>query len=83
MRTSQDQSRGGFAHLDLYFEDKTTEEMKNVFINFVENHLRQQDIEICENIETVIAIIKIEIIFLEFDIIHLLLIKCGLKSINN
>ena len=42
---------GGFAHLDLYFEDKTIEDDRNIFINFVENHLRQRGVEICENIE--------------------------------
>ena len=42
---------GGFAHLDIYFEDKTPEDIRNIFINFVEEHLHEYGIEICETIE--------------------------------
>ena len=41
----------GFAHLDVYFEDRTPQEMRDLFISFVESHLRQYGIEIQERIE--------------------------------
>lgn len=41
----------GFAHLDVYFEDQTPQEMRDLFISFVESHLRQYGIEIQERIE--------------------------------
>lgn len=42
---------GGFAHLDIYFDDETPNELKDLFTCFVEDHLQRNGIEIIENIE--------------------------------
>ena len=43
--------RGGFAHLDVYFNGNISEEVRALFMNFIDNHLRQQGVEIYEHIE--------------------------------
>lgn len=44
---------GGFAHVDIYFEDKTSKDLRELFISFVESHVRSQGIEIREQITVV------------------------------
>ena len=39
---------GGFAHMDLFFEEKTPDDRKALFTSFVEEHLREHDIDIRE-----------------------------------
>ncbi|HEX5733797.1 MAG TPA: metallophosphoesterase [Blastocatellia bacterium] len=41
----------GFAHLDVYFKDHTAQSTRELFISFVEDHLRRHDIDITEHIE--------------------------------
>ena len=41
---------GGFAHLDVFFEDETPETMRREFIDFVEDHLARHGVEICEHL---------------------------------
>lgn len=41
----------GFAHLDVYFHDSTSEQTKKEFIGFVHDHLRRHDIEVIEHFE--------------------------------
>lgn len=41
---------GGFAHVDVYFEAETTQETRQRFITFVEEHLRQNGVEIVEHV---------------------------------
>lgn len=41
---------GGFAHMDLFFEEKTPDDRKALFTSFVEEHLREHDIEIQEHL---------------------------------
>lgn len=41
----------GFAHIDVYFEEKTPQPTRELFISFVEDHLRRHDVEITEHIE--------------------------------
>ncbi len=41
----------GFAHMDVYFKDQTTKSTRELFISFVEDHLRRHDINITEHIE--------------------------------
>jgi small GTP-binding protein len=41
---------GGFAHVDIYFEPNTPSGRRELFINFVEEHLRQQGVDIREHI---------------------------------
>jgi small GTP-binding protein len=43
--------RSGFAHIDVYFDQETADETRNLFISFVEEHLRQQGVEIYEHVE--------------------------------
>jgi small GTP-binding protein len=42
---------GGFAHLDVYFEPETTEDTRNLFTAFIEEHLRKQGVEVHEHVE--------------------------------
>ena len=46
---------GGFAHVDVYFEDSTPEVLRKLFIGFVEDHLRQYGVEIREHIAVTCA----------------------------
>ena len=41
---------GGFAHVDVYFENKTPAELRDAFITFVEDHLSKQGVELCEHL---------------------------------
>jgi WD40 repeat protein len=41
---------GGFAHVDVYFEDKTPSSRRDEFISFVENHLKKHGVELCERL---------------------------------
>ncbi len=41
---------GGFAHVDIYFEAETPQKQRELFISFVEEHLRQHDIDIREHV---------------------------------
>jgi small GTP-binding protein len=41
---------GGFAHVDVYFEDKTPPGRRAEFISFVEEHLRTQGVQIIEHV---------------------------------
>ena len=41
----------GLAHLDIYFEDKISDEVKNLFLSFVDHHLRIQGLDIFEHVE--------------------------------
>jgi small GTP-binding protein len=41
---------GGFAHVDVYFEDKTPPERRAEFISFVEDHLRTHGVQIIEHV---------------------------------
>jgi small GTP-binding protein len=41
----------GFAHIDVYFEEQTPHPTRELFISFVEDHLRRHDVEITEHIE--------------------------------
>ena len=41
----------GFAHIDVYFEERTPQPTRDLFISFVEDHLRRHDVEITEHIE--------------------------------
>jgi len=41
----------GFAHIDVYFEERTPHPTRDLFISFVEDHLRRHDVEITEHIE--------------------------------
>jgi Calcineurin-like phosphoesterase len=41
---------GGFAHVDVYFEQETPEKRCEQFISFVEEHLRQHGVEIREHV---------------------------------
>jgi len=41
----------GFAHLDVYFEQDTTEDTRNLFIAFIEEHLQKQGVEVYEHVK--------------------------------
>ncbi len=41
---------GGFAHLDIYFSEATSQPRRSLFITFVEDHLNQHGIDIIEHI---------------------------------
>jgi hypothetical protein len=41
---------GGFAHLDVYFQAETADDQRKLFIDFVEQHLRERGVEITERI---------------------------------
>ncbi|HEX3355946.1 MAG TPA: hypothetical protein VHS31_03100, partial [Tepidisphaeraceae bacterium] len=41
---------GGFAHVDVYFEKDTPDRQREEFISFVEDHLRQNGVEIREHV---------------------------------
>jgi hypothetical protein len=41
---------GGFAHVDVYFQEETSHPMRGQFISFVEEHLRQHGVEIIEHV---------------------------------
>lgn len=41
---------GGFAHLDVYFESATPTRKQELFVSFVEEHLRQSGVEIKEHV---------------------------------
>ena len=40
--------RSGLAHLDLFFSEETTDETRQLFTVFVEEHLRNEGVEIKE-----------------------------------
>jgi small GTP-binding protein len=42
---------GGFAHLDVYFGADTALETRELFVSFVEDHLRRNDMDVVERIE--------------------------------
>ena len=41
---------GGFAHVDVYFETATPTNQQELFVSFVEEHLRQHGVEIREHV---------------------------------
>ena len=41
----------GFAHMDVYFKEQTPRSTCELFISFVEDHLRRHDIDITEHID--------------------------------
>jgi len=41
---------GGFAHLDIYFDDKTPKDMRDIFTDFIDSHLHDHGVEIREHI---------------------------------
>jgi GTPase SAR1 family protein len=41
---------GGFAHVDVYFGDKTPARLREDFVSFVEDHLSKQGVELCEHL---------------------------------
>ncbi len=41
---------GGYAHVDVYFEDETPETKRKEFISFVEDHLKRYGLNICERL---------------------------------
>jgi len=43
--------RSGFAHLDVYFEIPTPQTTRDLFLSFVDEHLRQHGVEIYERLE--------------------------------
>lgn len=43
--------RTGVAHLDLYFSDEVDRNRRELFLVFVEDHLRTEGVEITENVE--------------------------------
>lgn len=47
--------RSGYAHIDLYFDQEAVDETRNLFISFVEEHLRHQGVEIYEHVEITCA----------------------------
>ena len=53
--------RGGFAHLDVYFEQKTAAALQREFIGFVDDHLKRNDIEVVEHIDLLCAKCRYEI----------------------
>lgn len=42
--------RGGFAHMDVYFQGEPPEHVKAQFISFVEEHLRLQGVDLVEHV---------------------------------
>jgi len=42
--------RGGFAHVDVYFQEETPDPVRDQFISFVEEHLRHYGVEIVEHV---------------------------------
>lgn len=47
--------RTGVAHLDLYFSDEVDKGRRDLFLVFVEDHLRTEGVDITENVELVCA----------------------------
>lgn len=45
----------GLAHLDLYFDQDTPDDRRNLFIAFVEEHLQKQGVEVYEHVEIICA----------------------------
>lgn len=45
--------RSGVAHLDIYFADNISDEMRDLFMVFIEDHLRNEGVEITERIEII------------------------------
>ena len=41
---------GGYAHLDIYFEAKTIQATRDLFVNVIENHLHQYGVDIYESL---------------------------------
>jgi GTPase SAR1 family protein len=41
----------GFAHIDVYFDDDVSRETRDLFISYIEDHLRQQGVHIQERLE--------------------------------
>ncbi|MBV9926747.1 MAG: metallophosphoesterase [Acidobacteria bacterium] len=41
----------GFAHLDIFFDDEVSRQLRGQFVNFVERHLRQHGVDIIEHLE--------------------------------
>lgn len=41
---------GGFAHLDVYFGEEVSQDTREQFVNFVEEHLRQHGVQIVEHV---------------------------------
>jgi WD40 repeat protein len=39
---------GGFAHLDVYFKDSTSQDQRQLFVSFIEEHLRLHGVDIRE-----------------------------------
>lgn len=47
--------RNGIAHLDLFFSDQVSDEMRDLFTVFVEEHLRKEGVNITEVLEVICA----------------------------
>ena len=45
----------GLAHLDVFFDQETFEDTRNLFIAFIEGHLQKQGVEVCEHVEITCA----------------------------
>jgi hypothetical protein len=45
----QTRREGGFAHLDLFFDESTSKEVRHLFTGFVEQHLRENGVDIREH----------------------------------
>jgi small GTP-binding protein len=45
----------GFARLDVYFRESTLGDARNLFMSFIDNHLRQHGVEIYEHVEITCA----------------------------
>ncbi|NET60664.1 MAG: hypothetical protein F6K47_32345, partial [Symploca sp. SIO2E6] len=43
--------RSGFAHLELYFDQDTPDDKRNLFIAFIEKHLQKQGVEVYEHVK--------------------------------
>jgi small GTP-binding protein len=43
------QRKSGFAHIDIYFAESTDQERRDLFVRFVEDHLRRNGVEVHEH----------------------------------
>ena len=52
MRRVQSQSQGarGFARLDVYFDEGTDPKTRDLFVSFIERHLREHGVELRERL---------------------------------
>ncbi len=52
---------GGYAHLDVYFEEKTPMQVQTQFISFVHDHLKAHDIHVVENFHLICSKCRYEV----------------------